>query len=89
MQKLEQSLVRPTLPLSLRKTRYCCAPAIQTSRVVGLTEVTTVAGSKMVSTPLVTVPSDDEISSESRVHVVLGLGGAHRLAGQECAVISR
>ena len=60
------------LPLSLRKTRCCCAPAIQTSRVVGLTDGTTVAGSKMVSSPLVTVPSDGEISAEFRVHVVLG-----------------
>ena len=28
--------------------------------------------SKMVRTPLVTVPSDDEISTEFRVHIVLG-----------------
>ena len=61
-----------SLPLFLRKTVYCCEPAIQLSRVVGLTEGTTVAGSKMVSTPSVTVPSDAEISIVFRVHVVLG-----------------
>ena len=37
-----------------------------------LSPVTTVAGSKMVRTPLVTIPSDGEISTEFRVHVVLG-----------------
>ena len=72
MHTLQQILVLPSLPLRLRKIRYCCAPAIQTSRVVGLTDGTTVAGSKMVSTPSVTVPSDGEISTEFRVHVVLG-----------------
>ena len=71
MHTLQQILVLPSLPLRLRKTRYCCAPAIQTSRVVGLTDGTTVAGSKMVSTPSVTVPSDGEISTEFRIHVVL------------------
>ena len=69
MQKLR---ILPSLPLRLRKTVYCCEPAIQASRVVGLTEGTTAAGSKVVRTPSVTVPSDAEISMEFRVHVVLG-----------------
>ena len=37
-----------------------------------MTEGTTVVGSKMVSTPLVTVPSDDITGKVFRVHVVLG-----------------
>ena len=68
---LEQSFILPSLPLSLRNTIYCCVPAIQTSWVVGLTEGITVAGLKMVSTPFVTVPSDDEIGTEFRVHIEL------------------
>ena len=69
---LKQILVLPSLPLRLGNTVYSCEPAIQVSRVVGLTEGTTVVGLKMVSTPSVTVPSDAEISTEFRVHVVLG-----------------